>query len=191
MWKKINELVEYDNKLEDIIYDEDEYIFSDVSKKFIIILGVLLLIISIMYVIFGLYIDYKFIYKDEILELSSDLSDNTILAFDSLNQKEKEYYVYFYDFDNEVWYISNFIYDKIGDIKIYEVDLGNDLNKNYISNESNRYAKDIDDLKVVGNTLIKVSNGKIVKYYEGNEIYIFNLDNSSEYSGEIKFTYVD
>ena len=192
--KRINEIFEYENKVEEVVYSDEEYDIITFSKKYIIILGVILLIISIMYVMLVMHEKNKLIWKkddiDEVVGGYEIVDDDIIFAVESLSQKEEEYYVYFYDFDNEDWRISNFIYGKIGDNKIYEVDLSNGLNKNYVSNESNRYAKDIDDLKVVGNTLIKVCNGKIVKYYEGNEIYIFNLDNNDENSEGIIFNFI-
>ena len=44
------------------------------------------------------------------------------------------------------------------------------MNANYVSDSSNKEAKTIDELKVVKHTLIKVTDGIITEYYEGEEI---------------------
>lgn len=98
---------------------------------------------------------------------------NTILAKQIFNQKEEEYYVYFYDFDNadDKLQITNMVNDKLTDEKVYKVDISNALNSNYVTDsESNKKAKKLEDLKVKNYTLIKISADKIVKYYEENEI---------------------
>ena len=44
------------------------------------------------------------------------------------------------------------------------------MNANYVGDVGNKKAKKLADLKVVSPTLIRISNGAIVEYYEGNEI---------------------
>ena len=44
------------------------------------------------------------------------------------------------------------------------------MNLKYVSNESNKNAKTLEELKVKAPTVIKIKDGKIEKYYEANEI---------------------
>ena len=97
---------------------------------------------------------------------------NKILASNIFNQKEEEYYVYFYDFNDEDDVVSSVISGMTEDV-IYRVDTSSSLNAKYVTEEKgNKSAKSLNDLKVVNPTVIKIEADKIVKYYEGNnEIY--------------------
>ena len=92
---------------------------------------------------------------------------NTILAKEALSQKEEVYYVYFYDYTDEVSSVST----SVGNIsdKVYKVNTKDGFNSNYVSEETNKDASSIDELKVKALTLIKVIDGEIVEYYEGKE----------------------
>ena len=47
------------------------------------------------------------------------------------------------------------------------------LNKNYVTEESgNRSVSSIDDLKVKNPTVIKITDDKVVGYYEGNDEWL-------------------
>lgn len=97
---------------------------------------------------------------------------NKILASNIFNQKEEEYYVYFYDFNDEDDVVSSII-SGMTEKTIYRVDTSSSLNSKYVTEEKgNKSAKNLDDLKVINPTVIKIEADKIVKYYEGNnEIY--------------------
>ena len=92
---------------------------------------------------------------------------NTILAKEALSQKEGTYYVYFYDYTDEVSSVSTSV-NSISD-KVYKVNTKDGFNSNYVSEETNKDASSIEDLKVKALTLIKVVDGEIVEYYEGRE----------------------
>ena len=92
---------------------------------------------------------------------------NTILAKEALSQKEDTYYVYFYDYTDEVSSVSTSI-KSIKD-KVYKVNTKDGFNSNYVSEDTNKDATNIDELKVKALTLIKVVDGTIVEYYEGKE----------------------
>ena len=92
---------------------------------------------------------------------------NTILAKEALSQKEDTYYVYFYDYTDEVSSVSTSI-RSIKD-KVYKVNTKDGFNSNYVGEDTNKDASSIEDLKVKALTLIKVENGSIVEYYEGKE----------------------
>ena len=109
---------------------------------------------------------------EESVNNDTTVSDK-ILAANIFNQKEDTYYVYFYDFN------SNSEEDDLTDIiskatskKIYKVDTGSALNSKYVTKEKgNPNASNLDDLKVISNTLIEIENDRFIKYYEGkNEI---------------------
>ena len=96
-------------------------------------------------------------------------SSNVILAVEAFDQKEEEYYVYFYDFKEEDTDITSLVTNSIT-TGLYKVDTSSALNSNYVSEESNKNAKNIQELKVKEHTLIKVSGDTIVEYYEEEEI---------------------
>ena len=88
----------------------------------------------------------------------------------SKNVYFNEYYVYFYDYNEEDREITSAINSKLPSKKIYKVDTSSALNNNYVSEESNKSAKNINELKVKASTIIKISGEEIVEYYEGEEI---------------------
>ena len=53
--------------------------------------------------------------------------------------------------------------------KVYKVNTKDGFNSNYVSEDTNKDASSIEDLKVKALTLIKVVDGEIVEYYEGKE----------------------
>lgn len=102
------------------------------------------------------------------VENQTAVSDK-ILASNIFNQKDEAYYVYFYDFNSkdEQDDLSSLISEKIKE-KVYKVDTGSGLNSKYVTDkEGNTKAKNLEDLKVISNTLIKIENDKITEYYEG------------------------
>lgn len=91
-----------------------------------------------------------------------------ILATNIFNQKEDSYYVYFYDFNSDSEDDLTDIISKATSKKIYKVDTGSALNSKYVTKEKgNPNASNLDDLKVISNTLIEIENDKFIKYYEG------------------------
>ena len=63
----------------------------------------------------------------------------------------------------------------MSDSKVYKVDTSSALNANYVSEESNKSAKTLEDLKVSAPTLIKISGDEIVKYYEKERLLLFKI----------------
>ena len=124
---------------------------------------------SIFVSISALFITKELDWFKKDVEQTEKLADNTILAAKTFEQKEEEYYVYFYDF-KETENNTTTVVNSIQDLKVYKVDTGSTLNKNYISEESNKSAKTLSELSVKAPTLIKVSGDTIVAYYEADEI---------------------
>lgn len=156
----------------------EEIVEKNQIRNFIITTISLLVVLGLIYVGSALFITKELkwfgLNDNDTNEVDADSGvKNTILAKQIFNQKEEEYYVYFYDFDNveDKLQITNMVNDKLTNEKVYKVDISDALNSNYVTDgESNKKAKKLEDLKVKNYTLIKISADKIVKYYEENEI---------------------
>ena len=139
---------------------------------------VVILIFVILYFVIGIFITKEIkLPRSEKQEQSNITIDPTnIIAKSTFNQKEEIYYVYFYDFKNEDKTIADIIKNKLVDSKIYKVDTADIVNKNFVvENDSNKNAKNIDELKVKENTIIKITNNQVEGYYEGIEEIENNL----------------
>lgn len=144
--------------------------------KFVTTLAVMLLLLVLTYFLIGVFytkeIDFK---SDDETEETEDISvDNSIIMLGQLlDQHDEEYYVLIYDFDDKVLSVSSWlsVYESSSDaITVYEVDSENKFNSKYIVSEnSNPNAKSIDELNVISPTLIKVKDGSIVEYIEGED----------------------
>ena len=103
-------------------------------------------------------------------EEQSEVTSNIILASQTFKQKEETYYVYFYNFDEEDTNITSTVTNSLSSDKVYKVNTSDALNSNYVSEETNKKAKTLEELKVKEHTLIKIENDTIKEYYEGEEI---------------------
>lgn len=139
-------------------------------KSLLVITVVLVVILTIIYLLSALFVtkELDWFNKDE--ETSDTLVEKTILASEIFKQKEEEYYVYFYDYNDEESSISSSVSSALSNVTVYNVDASSALNNNYVSEESNKKAKKLEDLKVKSPTVIKISGDQIVEYYEGDEI---------------------
>ena len=108
-------------------------------------------------------------------ESTNEVLENRILAKNTFNQKEGTYYVYFYDFTDEDQTVTGAT--GLSSDKLYVVDTSSGLNKNYVTEETgNRNATSIDDLKVKSPTVVKISDDKVVGYYEGRDEIISHFE---------------
>jgi len=152
--------------------EREEIIEKNPVKKYIIITSFLIIVLSLMYFITALFITKEldwFDKKDNDTSESNSVT-NTILASATFKQSETEYYVYFYDFNEEKNSITDIVNNKLSGEKVYKVNTASAMNANYVGETGNKNAKTLEELKVVAPTLIKISEDKIVKYYEGKEI---------------------
>lgn len=138
---------------------------------------VVIIIFALLYLVVGLFVTKEIeLLKDNEVDESNTTVSNAILANSVFDQKEEEYYVYFYDFNNENTNVATSIVNISANSTIYRVDTSDILNKNFVTEDtSNKDASNIDDLKVIKDTIIKVSNDTIVAYYEGEEEISNNL----------------
>ena len=149
--EKNKEQKQEENPIKNNILTATKIIFT------IIILGILVTIITV--VANG---NYKF--GDKEIAISYD----EIMAGQTFNRSEEEYYVVFYEFESNED-LSNAITNATTTKKIYKVNLKNSMNKNIISTDSNKTATNAGDLKISGPTLIKIENNQNVDYIEGYE----------------------
>lgn len=154
--------------------DIDKYTSEESKevKRFIIIL------LSIIVLVLAVYGITRLINKDK-----DNNDDRTVTAgsidYDKVsvgtlfNRADNEYYVIVYDGEapNAIYYsaLMNKYMDKEKSNKVYFCDLSNELNKKYYVGEdkdSNPKATTSSELAFKDLTLIKIKNGKIVKYLE-------------------------
>ena len=152
--------------------EKDEVIEEQHLRRYIITLLVIILVLSILYIASALFItkELDWFKKKESEETSEKEESEDILASEIFKQAEEEYYVYFYDFNEKESVATDTINAVLAYNKVYKVNTGSVMNANYVSDVGNKKAKKLDDLKVVPTTLIKITNGVITEYYEGNEI---------------------
>lgn len=151
----------------------------DTSIKGITILKLVSFIVIFLFVIY--YVLAVFVTKE--ISISNKKSDkstitestngssvsNKILASNIFKQAEEEYYVYFYDFDEENEVVSSIV-SGMSDEVFYKVDTSSSLNAKYVTEEEgNRKAKRLEELKVINPTIIKIEADRIVEYYEGDK----------------------
>lgn len=143
-------------------------------KNLVKITCILVFIVALIYIISVNFITKEANWfntkKDNNTNENTSSVKNSILASSVFKQSEEEYYVYFYDFNDENSTISNQIKTKLSNSKIYRVDTSSALNSNYVGEESNKDAKNLEQLKVKAPTLIKIVDDSITEYYEGDEI---------------------
>ena len=135
------------------------------------IAGIVILILVVFYLITTWVLDMNK-KKDEEIE-EAYIQYNEILAGETFNKVNEEYYVIFYDFKAHDASIYGYLIDKYKQkddtLPVYEVNLSNGFNALYISPNSNKKATRSADLKINGPTIIKIRKGKNVLYKEGKE----------------------
>lgn len=104
---------------------------------------------------------------------SATINYETIAAGTIFNRLESDYYVMIADFESDdSAYLSSLgsLYgQKTDKIPMYVINLKDEMNKSIISDSSNPSAQTVTELKVNGHTLIRMSNGRNIKYIEGDE----------------------
>ena len=108
---------------------------------------------------------------------TNNTNDNysEILLGSTFNRSESEYLVLYYDKNNtdisSTLSTSSLDYTaKDDNLTLYTVDMSNMYNKSYNTEEEpNRAPSNVDELRINGPTLIKISKGSVVEYIEGLE----------------------
>jgi len=139
-------------------------------------IGNLFKIILVILIIFGLfYVLTYYIQNNKTAENNSDTSNaittiqyDEILMGEILNQSEDEYYVLLVTKEEYTDKYKEYISEYSSNHKFYYSLIDNGMNSRYLSDTSNLKVENIDELRVVGTSLIKVSSNKISEVYDGN-----------------------
>lgn len=148
---------------------------SITSKNLIRIIIALIVLFVLTYLLTGVFAtkDIKWFSKKDKNSDEEEISiQNKILGIDSLKQKDREYYVYFYNPDKEDESVTSIVNTLAA--TIYRVDLSDAFNANFIGTPSG-IVSDINDLKVENEAVIKVADGIITEFY-GNKEEIKSLE---------------
>lgn len=155
--KEINETKKEVNPYNDI---------HKMLKTFAILLGIIMVIYLLVAILITKEIEW---FRKEPEKVNDAVTvEKSILAKNTFMQKEEEYYVYYYDFNEPDVSIASLLSSKLSSSTVYKVDTADAFNANYVTEEEvgNSSATTIDDLKVINPTLVKISGGVIVEYYE-------------------------
>lgn len=169
--EKLNNIVKTKNTKK---VDIDKYTSEESKevKKFIIILLSIIVLVLAVYGITRLINNNKDNNEDR--KVTTGAIDYDKVSVGTLfNRADDEYYVIVYDGEasNAIYYsaLMNKYMNKEKSNKVYFCDLSNELNKKYYvgkDKESNPNATISSELAFKDLTLIKIKNGKIIKYLE-------------------------
>ena len=165
MTKTNNKGKKYTNKNKsNMTYNED-------IRKLLIIIGVILIVFVIIYFFIGIFItkEIDLFNNNESEQKASSIQYEEILAGETFNMNQDEYYVIFSGSKGNYYSIYKNIITNQVDKKIYIVDISNPLNNAYVSEESNSNVQKASDLKIKDNTLIKINQKQNVEYIEGKD----------------------
>lgn len=151
-------------------YVEDN---DNIITRFVGTIFGVLLVLVLSYLLIGIFVTKTIKFGKDAEEPTSVTIDNsTILIGNTFNQKEEEYLVIVYDINNkddktiENW--LSYYKGKHSDVTVYKVDSKNKMNAKYIvDKDSNKEAKEATELRVIAPTIIKINNGSISEYIEG------------------------
>lgn len=151
---------------------------AEISKAIKITIGVLIFFL-VVYLLTGILTGDIKLKKDK--EKTTTIQYTEILAEMTFKQKESEYYVLYYDFDNEndttlLEAIDSTLSEKL---TTYKVDLSKKFNSSYVSDSVNKKATTSSELKIKNPTLIKIKDKSINKIVTG-------LDEIEEYALSLK-----
>ena len=134
---------------------------SEVKKTIIIIVVATVLLVG-MYFLTTLILS-KDTEEEKVTE--NAIQYDEILAGESFNQGDGEYYVIYYDSSDQYSTISSLISSyqlNNSDIKLYSVDLSNGMNKKYVT-DGDIVTDDASSLRVKANTLLKFEDGEVTE----------------------------
>ena len=161
MKKKVNKV----SKLDYLNDDQREVL------RFVVILLVIIVVVVIIYFIsYFASLKNEYHYNDEATEAT--INYDTVTVGTMFNRPEGTYYVALYkdDLADAVYYsaLFNKYMNQEDALKIYYCNLNNKLNEKYYTadGKSNPKATSINDVKFGEFTFVKISKGKITKYYE-------------------------
>lgn len=148
-------------------YDLDKAIGGESTYKSAIITIVVVLVVIALFYLFAVYITNK---PQKINIPEESISYEQITAGSTFNMSDEEYIVLFYSRENNADITSNISnYKSLNKIGVYYVDLDDAINNSVISSQSNKNATKASELKVTNPTIIRIKDGKIIDYIEGQD----------------------
>ena len=142
---------------------------TNIRNMFIILFIVVLVVVGLYYLTENLVNKDK----DNNTDISEVLIDYDIATIGTMfNRVEDEYYVLIYSNETNGSDLNSDLttYRSSDDyIKTYYVDLDKKINSIAISDETNKYPTNPNEVKVNDATMYKIKNGKVVKTYCGVE----------------------
>ncbi len=152
-------------------------------KKIVITTSVVLIVFACFY-----FLTVAILNKDtdtSTTDTSSDTSEveiqhEVILLGSSFSIKDSQYLVVYYDTtDDDLSSLTSAVStyrSSSKEVSLYTVNMGDGLNKGFVSDASNKEATKASELSISGPTLIKFSNNKIDTYIEGMDEIIDYLE---------------
>lgn len=186
--KEIKKEMKKDKKYKvDSFYEQNEDLFSLIK----IIIAVVLLVGVVYLIVAFVNGDFKKEEKEKEETPVVEIQNEKILGSSIFTKKDKEYYVLVYD-GSSVWadyYVM--MYDNYKSVEnkeklpMYWVDLSDTLNTDIVAKadeQSNPQATKYSELRIKDTTLIRVKEGKIRRYYEGDRVETKIAELIEEYS---------
>ena len=136
---------------------------NDEVKKTIIIIVVAVILLVAMYFLTTFILNNDDTEEEKITE--NTIQYDEILAGQSFNQSDDEYYVIYYDSTDEYSTIGSLISSyqlNNTDVKLYSVDLSNGMNSKYVT-DSDVVTDNASSLKVKDTTLLRFEDGEVVE----------------------------
>ena len=148
---------------------------NEVLKIVKILIAVVLFLVLFYFLAMIMTGEIKFGNKKKEEEVTQIQYDE-ILAGETFNKNEDEYYVFYFNFSEKI--SSTYLIYRDGYVgksehfPMYMVDLEKGFNTSYIRNneeEREEYPESIDKLKVTSPTIVKVKDKKVVERIEGKD----------------------
>ncbi len=146
---------------------------TEEQKEMQKLLVIILIVVIVIGIVYGLS---KIFMKGNVAERTfadGVVSTEAVVVGTMLNRPETEYLVLCYDStgtlsDALLNYVNLYENNKPGALKVYKLDLSNNLNKDYyVEHGSNKDAKTVKEMKIKDGTLIRVKRGDVREYLEG------------------------
>lgn len=175
---KMKKAVKKVNKTTNKKNDNVKNVGSEITelRKLAYIFGIIILVFLIFYGIAYLKLNNNNKQEEEIVK---NIQYEEILVNNILNQNKENYYVLIYndevDYSNYYYYYVQKYNKNENSLFVYLVDIENAFNIAYKSDTSNLMVDDISKISIKEDTLLKISNGKIVSSFEGMENIVNNL----------------
>jgi hypothetical protein len=152
-----------------IKYETEEQ--KEVKKFFLVLIGVVIIIVGIYFFTRAFITKDLFTTTSDIEYTTGTVNYSTAIVGNMLNRQNDEYYVLIYDSESTKANYYSTLYslytNETDSIKMYTVDLSNELNKKYVAGEDDKVSTEfttLEDLKLGDITLIKVKKGTVKKY---------------------------